>query len=504
MDVNRYINIWTESQFLNVVIWLALLVVILYLAKNPVHKTIRSLCLMITQTLSRLAEAILSAVETVRERNREVLLTAGLEQAEKKIETEFVRINTLVERDLSGFPVLKRQLQEQVARIEDDYRQSSEIPPSSPGWVDAISVLSKLPDQAKENKAIAKILNDIHISTCGQHTEAMAEYRNAVGTHHEILNSLKPYWQKLSRTLEDVSHVIKGIRERSVKIDRLMDQYEAIRGKTNRAESALTSSSIIRFVISGIALAIAMWAIVVNFNLIAIPMQEMIGGNSYIGVMKTSDVVALVINLLEVSIGIYLMDALRITDLFPVIRQMDERMRGRLIWFAVFCLLGLACVQASFAFIREKAILEQLATLNALNGTAVLQTPDITVTTMGQMTLSFVLPFILTLTAIPFESFIQSSRIVLGQLTVLGLRMSAFLLSLSGTVIHHLGELIVNVYNLTVFPLIWAEDMLVNRLGASEKISVKTDKTVASSDHSNEINEENDSDNTRIAEKEAV
>ena len=43
------------------------------------------------------------------------------------------------------------------------------------------------------------------------------------------------------------------------------------------------SSSLTQFFIAGLALAIAVGGAVINFNLIALPMSEMVGGGSYIG-----------------------------------------------------------------------------------------------------------------------------------------------------------------------------------------------------------------------------
>lgn len=473
MTFNQLINIWTGSELLNVVIWFCLLILIMYLAKNPAHLTIRSFCHVISQGLSHMAESILSAVIKVKERNKEVLLAAGLEEAEKNIEMEFNRINTVVERDLSGFPVLKRQLQEQIARIEDDYQQSSDIPPAPPGWVDAVDALAKLPDEANENKAVTNILKEIHKTTCDQQKRALDEYRKAVSSHHIILNSLMPYWRKLTQTLDDVAKVITGIHERSVKIDKHMNQYEDIRANSDKAERTLSSSSMTQFFISGIALAIAIWGIAVNFNLIAVPMKEMVGASSYIGPMKTSDVVALVIILVEVSIGIYLMESLRITNLFPVIRQMDDKMRKRLFWFTIGFLLTLAFVEAALAFIRHGMYVDKAQTDNAIEEVAAMGA-SVTIPTISQMVLSFILPFVLTLTAIPLESFVYSSRTVLGVLTVFFMQLTAFLLNLSGSIITNCGELLINIYNLVVFPLIWAEDMLLNKLNKEPRPVMET------------------------------
>ena len=73
---------------------------------------------------------------------------------------------------------------------------------------------------------------------------------------------------------------------------------------------------------------------------------------------------------------------------------------------------------------------------------------------------TFILPFALTFVAIPLESFVQSSRTVLGEALAALLRGIAFLLRLLGNISKYTGELLVNLYDLLAFPLIWVENLL--------------------------------------------
>jgi len=59
--------------------------------------------------------------------------------------------------------------------------------------------------------------------------------------------------------------------------------------------------------------------------------------------------------------------------------------------------------------------------------------------------------------AIPLESFVVSSRTVLGGLVAWLLRMFAFLLRLLGNLGFYAGRFVVNVYDLIIFPAIWLE-----------------------------------------------
>jgi hypothetical protein len=190
-------------------------------------------------------------------------------------------------------------------------------------------------------------------------------------------------------------------------------------------------------------------------------MSEMVGGGSYIGDFKTSNVAALAIILMEMAMGLYLMEALRITRLFPVIGQMDDRMRTRMVWVSFSILLIIAGAEAALAFMRDQIAADMQALSQSL--AAAESTPVVVnswIPTVGQMVIGFILPLALAFTAIPLESFIKSSRAVLGVAGAAMLRGLAFLLRLLGNTCRYLGKLLVNVYDMFIFPPLWMENLL--------------------------------------------
>lgn len=116
---------------------------------------------------------------------------------------------------------------------------------------------------------------------------------------------------------------------------------------------------------------IATGGVIINFNLIALPMSEIVGGGSYIANFKISDVAALVIILVEISMGLFLMESLRITHLFPVIGQLDDRMRRKMIWISFTLLFTLAGVESALAFIRDQIASDLQALRQSLSGAEV-------------------------------------------------------------------------------------------------------------------------------------
>jgi len=227
----------------------------------------------------------------------------------------------------------------------------------------------------------------------------------------------------------------------------------------------LSSSSLTQFFISGLVLMIAFGGALINFNLIALPMSEMVGGASYIGPYKTSDVAGLVIILIELTMGLFLMESLRITRLFPIIGSMDDKMRLRMIWITFTLLAILAGVESALAFMRDRIAQDMEALRQTLTGVEQASAATSMIPTVGQMIMGFILPFALAFVAIPLESFVSSSRTVLGIVTAGALRLFAFALRLIGNLAYYSGRLVINLYDLIIFPSIWLEGVLTGSKG---------------------------------------
>lgn len=437
---------------------LILLVVLLYLARHQMHRMIHSFTLIAAQSLRLASRSLMMAESKLRRRNREVLLADGAVDIEKDLEREFQRVDAVVKRDLQTYPAFHRSMSDLITRIDEDYRQSTEVPPSPPAWISAIEAVAKVPNN---DGGVVEILGEINKTLDRHHKSSLDDYRKSSQQRHGLLNKMMPVWRKLSETLEHVGKTITGLHERSELITAKMDEYEKIRAGADDAERRLSSSSLTQFFISGLVMLIAIGGAIINFNLIALPMSEMVGGGSYIGNFKISDVAALVIILVEISMGLFLMESLRITHLFPVIGQLDDRMRRRMIWISFTLLFTLAGVESALAFMRDQIAADLQALRQSLSGVEVAagQVSSM-IPTAGQMILGFVLPFALTFVAIPLESFIHSSRTVIGLTLGFLLRTGAFLLRLTGNIINHLGKALIALYDLLIFPAIWVEEKL--------------------------------------------
>ena len=263
---------------------------------------------------------------------------------------------------------LDRMMNEELTKIEEDYKQSKEVPPAPPGWAGVVQAIAEVP--ARGDPMVVNILEQIHESLVKSQDQAITAYRAAIQSRHNHLKNMMPHWREVLQLVSHVKKNIETVIDRSKTIDRHMDEYENVVRQTDRAERMLSSSSLNQFMIAGLVMIIAIGGAFINFHLIARPMAEMVGGTSNIGAFKIAEIAALVIILVELAMGVFLMESFRITRLFPIIGALPDKTRFRLIWVFFGILLILACVEAGLAYMREILLQDELATSAALRGEA--------------------------------------------------------------------------------------------------------------------------------------
>ncbi len=427
----------------------------LYAARAPAHNLVRAVGHLASGPLRLVSRWLLAAAREMRERNRQVLLAHGQEETAQHIAREFERVAVLVRRDLEGYPALQRRLLDEITRVEEDYKKCGEVPPPPPEWVEAVDAIAKVKNG---NELVQRVLDEINVSIKEIHEKVLAAYRDAYEERHKILNSFMPFWRSLDKTLAQADQKMTNLNDRAAQIDAQMQKYEQIVAKTDKAEHALTISAVTQFAIATLVLAIAAGGALINFKLIALPMSEMVGAGDYLtGSLRTSEVAALVIIFVEATMGLFLMETLRITHLFPRVHNLSDQMRRRMMWVAFTLLVTLAGIEAALALMRDMLIADKQALLQSLAAAQPMISDSLLtrIPTAGQMLLGFILPFALAFVAIPLESFMVSARTVGGAALVLLARGTAFTLRLAGNLIRNLARVLITFYDVViVLPLL--------------------------------------------------
>jgi len=457
----------TPWPAISAIILLTLSVAALYLARRTAHQAIHAVTDALGRGLRLASHAVAHGEEHLAARNREVLLSLGREAKERIVEREFVRVGDTVRKDLANYPALHRALSESIVRIEEDQEKAVDVPPEAPGWVQAVQVIANLDTR----NGGAEILGDMHKSMLRAQAEAMDDYRKSSAERHALLRKMMPDWRRIQETLARVNKNVESVLERALAIDRHMQEYDDIVRGEDRAVSILSSSALMYFFVSGLVLAVATAGAAINFTLIARPMAEMVGGTSFIGSFRTADIAALVIIMVEISMGLFLMESLRITRLFPVIGALADKMRRRMMFVTFVILLLMASIEAGLAYLREVLLQDELATSALLRGDAGASVVNehLWITTAAQMGMGFILPFALVFVAIPLETFVHSLRTVLGLIAIGCLRALALILRVLGNGMRHLGTLAERIYDLPLFVPLWIEARLSAKSAAAQR-----------------------------------
>jgi hypothetical protein len=460
----------------SVMILVVLLMTGMYMGRSSMHYVITQLMGMIYSMFRIASRSLGQGAKRLKDRNKDVLLQLGKEEVEGKIEREFFRVNAMV-----------RLMSDQISHIDDDYKKSGQVLPPPPEWVEAVESVAKLKVSHKSNPLTANILNSIHDASEKHQKQVINEFRQSVGQRHRLLQGMRPYWRRLSNTMEETGKTVRRLIDRSNEIDKHMDKYEEICSGSKSVERSLKSSSSIFFAYSLVAVMVAIFGVIVNFNLIALPMSEMVGATARIGSFKISEFAAMVIILVEIFLGIFMMEALRFTHMFPVIGALDDKLRIRMAWISFSFLLTLAGVEAALAFMRDHIAADLSALRHSLTAGGVAQAVEVVginkwIPMLGQMVLGFILPFALSLVAIPLESLGHSARVVIGELLVICLQGSAMALRSVGMGFRHLGQWLTHVYDVFIFLPLWIERMVkrepgqsmeeVSRIGITEELEV--------------------------------
>jgi uncharacterized protein YukE len=453
------LSVWSDTPSLSAAIWLVILVFIAYLARNPAHALFRSTGRSIYVACRLFAASLRKLEQRLQHRNKEVILAMGQDACERAIEREFQRVNSIVSRDLGSYPALHRQISDAIDKIEEDYQSATDAPPLPPSWLNAVDAVAAIPRTG--DATVCDILDNIGASLEKAHKETQKAYRKSTLERHKLLGSMQPQWRQLGQSLTQVKEKIDGLDERSALIDQQMESYEAIRNAEDGIARTLASSSMAQFFISSLVLIIAVFGGLINFQLIAMPMSEMVGGTSYIGPMRTSDIAALVIIMVEIAMGLFLMESLRITHLFPIIGSMDDKMRKRMLVITFSILAILATVEASLAYMRDLLALDREALTQSLAGAGVVEAQFRWIPSLGQMIMGFILPFALSFVAIPLESFIHSLRTVLGVLAMAVLHAVAFVARLIGGVARQISSILISLYDLFIMLPLGIEGWIV-------------------------------------------
>ncbi len=400
-----------EMPGVSIAIWVVFSMIFLFFARDPMHRLIHAMSDATAGGLRKIASWIKISVDKMREKDRKVLLESGLAKIQGEILQEFHKIDTSNTKSVAGYPKLQLKLDENISKIEGDYKECGQVTPEAPGWSEVVETIARAQGSTGD-RIIEKMLAEIHKSAVAGEKKALSELREVTGKRHKILRAMAPVWKRIEKLSKEINHKVDKVLENSRNIDKYMDQYEKITSGGSESIDMLSSKVTKLFIISLIVIFVGLVGAFINFNLIALPMSELVPAGIRVAGLAVSEVSALVIVALELVLGIFLFEAMGVTHTFPQISNMTSGKRKVIFYGSLLGLLFLSSVEASLAILREHLAEAKTALDRSLAGESatVAGTIDSNITVIGQALLGFVLPWILAVIAIPLEMFIEASQ----------------------------------------------------------------------------------------------
>jgi hypothetical protein len=419
--------LWPSMPFLSLLVLVLGSMAFLFFAREPMQHAFKTLAQALSGGLRLIANLSKEAAGKVKERGRELVVESGLAAQENRVEHELRRLEESYAKGLADYPSLHLKLDGCITAIDSDYKEATDVPPEVPGWSKADGVVNV---EGVADRTVKKMLEDMHKAALDSEKKILHEYRSATAKRHKILSAMAPRWNEVKGTLERVKKLVSELIAATRRIDGYMDRYEKIRAAEDPTVRALAFSSVKLFVVSLLVIVIAAGAAFINFQLIALPMSELVPGGSRLMGLPVATIAALVIVLMEVVAGIFVLDTLGITALFPQLRAIASSQRRIIFSVALGGLFLLASIEASLAVLREQLVEAEMTLMESLAATggnqAVAAVTDSIIPVVGQAVLGFTLPWIIAMIAIPLEMLVESGRHVLGKALVALLMVSSF------------------------------------------------------------------------------
>ncbi|MFL5308892.1 MAG: hypothetical protein ACJ79H_00425, partial [Myxococcales bacterium] len=255
-------------------------------ARAPVHRAFRALGRVLAGAFRLTARWCKSVAVNVAKRDREMILEMGRGDAEAKVAREFRRVETSFDKELGRYPDLHRKMDDLIVRLDADYKECGNAAPNPPGWAEATAAVAKMP--ANSDNVVKKVLEEIHNTAKSGEKKALQEYRDATAKRHKILGGMAPMWKELKQYASDAGKSVAAALETTKRIDAHMTTYEQIRKGDDKAVRAQGWQSTQLFVASLLVLGVAIGGAFVNFNLIALPMSELVPSGNRIGGLPVS------------------------------------------------------------------------------------------------------------------------------------------------------------------------------------------------------------------------
>ncbi|MGD2132760.1 MAG: hypothetical protein PVI23_08205 [Maricaulaceae bacterium] len=274
---------------------------------------------------------------------------------------------------------------------------------------------------------------------------------------------LKPDARRIVQATDRLRLVESKLSRHTEEMNHAADRYERLIGSDERADGAASASIFVPWMAALIVIAIAAAGAILNFQLIARPMAELVGDGARVGGISLAHVAAFTLILLEAATGVVLMEAIGATQLLPVFRRMRGKITTAIGFAAFFFLAVFSTIEVALAFTREAILALDAEVLRAAAGETAGEAAaaeGLPVALIAQALLGATIPWILAIVAIPAETVLNNTRFITEAAWKQSLGLGAFVLAMVGGGLRAISHGAMALYDLLIFPALALEKLL--------------------------------------------
>ena len=435
------------------VLLLALAIVLLaYLARRPAHQLIA----LVFRELQRVFRLISSYAGGNAARTGGWTAALALDEMRRRLNRsvhwDYDRLVSRAEQDLADLPQLRKRFLVQIAELEESLDRSIDVPAEPPAW-GRISHALISAEEAQTGET-QRILSDIRDNMAQYRADARQTQREAAHRRYLLLYRMLPRWRQVHDLMDDIQQRLGSLQSRVDLLRRRMVEFSSLRQASQRQVVTLVARGVWYFGLAIIGLLMAAAGVAVFFNLVAAPMQSLLGGAVLVADVPTYLVTSGILVGFQLLLGFLMLASLRGTDLLAVISSHEASVR-RLVFACAFGLMLLLSASGAVLYYllgQGAAVSLASASLFPENSTLMM-----VLGTASNAIMVFLLPFALALTGLPLTWLVRNCGTAFGVVLTLLLHLVATLARFAGVVSQVAGRLLIQLYDLVIFLPLWVE-----------------------------------------------
>src|SRR5262245_15003075 len=302
----KSLYLWPEHTALSLAVLWLVSVIFLWAAREPMLALLRSLGQFACEGCEGLARACDSAAQELRKRASAALLAAGKLEAQGRLGREIHRVDSAFSERLGQYSGLQRRLDDVLVKREKEYADAAGTPRRGPGGSTAVQATAQIPTPGDAH--VQKVLESIRESSEDAEEQALKQHREDTARRHKLLAAMASCWKDVRDLMGRMRESVAAAIEATTRIHGYVEEYEKVSKQEEGALRALTFSATKLFTVSALVLGVALGGAFVNFQLIALPMSELVPAGARIGGLPVAPISALVIVLMATALGIFARD----------------------------------------------------------------------------------------------------------------------------------------------------------------------------------------------------